>query len=870
MRIRGRVIGAVLAREISGYFRTPAGYVFITLFVFLSAVAAFWQEGFFAANLANLDQLNAFFPYLLVLFVPAIGMALWAEEKKQGTEELLLTLPASDLEIVLGKYLAGVAIYTVALVFSLSHVIVLSWLGSPDPGLMISTYFGYWLMGAALLSLAMLASLLTDNLTVAFILGAVFCGVPVFLERAGVLLSGRTQRLAERLSVVEQFRDLASGVLTPGPLVYFAAFAAAFLYLNVLLVGRKRWPGGPKAPRMRGHLPARALALGVLVAAATTLAANSRLRIDLTAEKIHSLSGETLALLHGLDRSRPVFIQAYFSPDVPRSYLAVRQGLSATLREFDAVGGEGVHVRIFETVKYSPQAREAQERYGIRPQRVSMTEESARAINEIFLGLVFNRGSEEFVIPFFDRGLPVEYELMRSIRVVARAKRRKVGILDTPAKLFGGLDFQSRAQSQDWSIVAELKKQYEVIRVSPDADYAEDLDVLVVVQPTALSQPQADRLTAYAKRGRAVLLLLDPMPGFNLDLAPNDIASDGMLLSPPPATARANIRPLLDTLGVSWPSNRIAWDNYNPHPQLKSLPKEFVFVGKGFNQKEAITAGLQEAVLLYPGVLKARGDAPFVPLLETGAESGVVRWESMVRRSMFGVTMNQNLKYNPEKDRQVLAARIQGRGREGPVNAIVIADADLMGEQFFELRRRGIEDLNFDNVTFLLNAVDTLAGDPSFITLRKRRPRHRVLEAVEARTRVYEARRREETRQAEAIADQRLAEAQARLDRAVAEVRMRADLDDQTKQIMISNLESVENRRLTVARASIEDEKQRQIENSRAEMENSIRGIQNTIKLLAVALPPIPAFLLFLLVSARKLRRERIGAAPEQLVETEA
>jgi ABC-2 type transport system permease protein len=101
-------------------------------------------------------------------------------------------------------------------------------------------------------------------------------------------------------------------------------------------------------------------------------------------------------------------------------------------------------------------------------------------------------------------------------------------------------------------------------------------------------------------------------------------------------------------------------------------------------------------------------------------------------------------------------------------------------------------------------------------------------------------------------------------------VRSRADLDEQTKQIMISNLESVENRRLTVARANIEDEKQRQIEDSRAEMESSIRGIQNTIKLLAVALPPVPAFVLFVLVSVRRLRRERIGVPSDRLVEVRA
>ena len=871
MRKLGRVIQAVAARELSGYFRTPTGYVFITLFVFLSAVAAFWQERFFAANLANLDQLNRFFPYLLVFFVPAISMGLWAEEKKQGTEELLLTLPATNGAIVLGKYAAALAIYTVALVFSLSHVLVLSWLGSPDPGLMISTYLGYWLMGAALLALGMLASLVTDNLTVAFILGAVSCAVPVFLNQAGVLMSGRAQRALERLSVVEQFRDLSTGVLTPGPLAYFVSFAAAFLYLNALLLERKRWPGGRKAPRMRLHALARALSLGVMVAAVSTLAANSRVRVDLTAEQVHSLAPETLALLGGLDPARPVFIQAFFSPDVPRSYVTVRNHLSATLREFDAVGGEGVHVKIHETVKYSPQAREAQDRYGIRPQRVSVSEESARAANEIYLGLVFTCGAEEFVIPFFDRGLPVEYELVRSMRVASRARRKKVGILDTPARLFGGLDFQSRMQAAEWSVVAELRKQYEVARVAPDSDYPDDVDALVAVQPTALPQPQLDRLAAYVRRGKPALLLLDPLPAFNLDLAPREIVPDNPLFASPPASsARSDVRGLLEALGLDWPTNRIAWDNYNPHPQLKSLPKEFVFVSKGFNQKEAASSGLQEVVMLYPGTLRPRGNGEFVPLLQTGSESGTVRWENLVRRGLFGVSISDNLAHNPDKEPQTLAARVRGSGSQGTVNAIVIADADLIGEQFFELRRRGIEELTLDNVTFVLNVVDQLAGDPSFIALRKRRPKFRTLEAVEARTRTYDAKRREETRQAEATADQRLREAQARLDRAVAEIRMRTDIDDQTKQIMIANVESVENRRLSVARTNIEDEKQRQIENSRAEMENSIRGIQNTIKLLAVALPPIPAFVMFLLVSAWKLRRERIGAAPEQMLETES
>jgi ABC-2 type transport system permease protein len=870
MSNRPQIVRAVLFRELAGYFSTPTGYVFIALFVFMSAVAAFWQERFFASNLANLDQLNAWFPYLLIFLLPSISMSLWSDEKRQGTDELLLTLPARDVEIVLGKYLAAVAIYTVSLLFSFSHVVVLMWLGSPDPGLMIATYFGYWLMGASLLAVSMLGSLMTDNLTVAFILGALFTGLFVFLNYAGAILQGGAARVLERLSVIEQFRDISAGVVTLDSVVYFMTLAAAAFYANVLLLGKRRWPSGPGKPKLAWHATARIACCFLIAASLTSLAAGARQRWDATSEKIHSLSHDTRNLLAGLDPKQPVFIHAYLSPEVPRGYLPARNNLVSILREFDAAGRDAVHTRIVETLKYTPEAREAQDRYGIRPYRVPVTEESAE-MNEIYMGVVFTCGSEEFVIPFLDKGLPVEYELMRSVRVVSRAKRRKIGILETQAKLFGGFDFQRNSRANEWSIVAELKKQYEVKPVSADADYAEDLDALIAALPHTLTQPQLDRLIAYARKSKPLLLLLDPMPAFNLELAPNEIGSQGFMPGGPSGSdgkTRTNLRPLLDVLGITWQTNRIVWDDYNPHPQLKSLPKEVIFVGKGFNPAEPVSAGLQEAVLLYAGEIKARTDARtrFAPLLESSGSGGSVRWDDLVQRSLLGgIAINPGVERKSEKTRHVLAARLSG-----PASAIVIADVDLMGEQFFELRRRGVENLYFDNVTFLLNAVDQLAGDPSFIALRKRRPRHRTLETVEARTRRYEEQRLKQTQEAEAIADARLREAQGRLDRAVREIQQRTDLDDQAKQIMISNVQSVENRRLEVARSTIEDEKQRQIEASRAEMESSIRGIQNTIKLLAVVLPPVPAFVVFLLVSARRLARERIGTPLDRLVQERA
>ena len=868
---------AVIRRELTSYFSSPTGYVFISLFVFLGAVAAFWQESFFASNLANLDALNAYFPYLLIFLVPALTMTAWAEERLHGTDELLLTLPATDLQIVLGKYASYLAIYTVALAFSLSHVVVLLVLGSPDLGLLFATYTGYWLMGAALVAVGMLASQFTSNLTVAYIAGALLCAVPVFIEHAGNIVGGSLRRLLESLSFVEQFRDFADGVIPLSGKLYFLGFAAAMLYLNVAVLGRRHWATGKEAPRLGRHFAVRGVALLVAVAGATVLVGRVGGRVDTTAERLHSLSPGTRALIDGLDSDRPVFIQAYLSPEVPRRYVQTRSNIVSMLRQFDSRGGDRIHANIVSTEKFTPESREARDRFGIRPQAVPPMYQTQGSPDEIFLGLVFSAGSEEFVIPFFDIGLPVEYELMRSVRVVADAERKKVGVLRTGVNMFGGFDFQSRQQSRSWSIVSELEKQYDVVQVPAEADYPDDIDVLVAVLPNTLQADGMDRLAAWVREGRPTLLAVDPLPAFDIESSPQQMPQSPFQQGQPQRVP-TDTKPLMDALGVDWQTDRIAWDRYNPHPTFRTLPEEVVFVGAGsgnddaFNREDPVSSGLQEVVLIYAGVLRPAEDSEagteFTPLLATGGDSGTTQWFRLVQNSIFGMQLASNLPHEPDEDLHVAAARVTSDDEENPVQAIVIADADMMGEQFFQLRRQGVGDLNFDNVTFLLNAVDSLAGDDSFIDLRKRRRRHRTLETVEARTRSYEEGRLEETRRAEQEAEEKLSAAQARLDAAVQEVQERADLDAQTKRIMISNQERIENRRLSVARSNIEDEKERLIEAARGDMEAAVRAIQNTIKMLAVALSPVPAFLLFLFVSVKRREREQIGVARDRLVET--
>ncbi|MFQ6113656.1 MAG: Gldg family protein [bacterium] len=882
LNINFKIIQALVKRDLRRYFTNPTGYVFITLFIFLSAAAAFWQERFFLNNLANLDQLNNFFPYLLLFFIPALTMGIWADEHKQSTDELLLTLPATDLEIVLGKYLAALGVYTASLVLSLiGNLTVLFWLGSPDLGLMLGNYIGYWLVGTALISVGMLASLLTANITIAFILGAIFCSFFVFIDSAALIVSASLQDFLAPLGVFGHFGDFTHGIISFSGLLYFVSVAATMLYLNIILIGRRHWPLQADGYKMWLHHTVRAVALVVSVISLNAILSRIGFRLDVTFEQLHSLSGETRTIIREIPDDRPVFIQAFISKEVPQPYVQTRANLIGVLQELDAIGGNKVEVLIHDTELYTDEARDAREKFGIMPRDVPNLESARASFSQIFMGVAFTCGAEEQVIPFFDRGLPVEYELTRSIRVVSKTNRKKIGVVTTPAKLFGGFDFQTFRSTPAWPVVDELKKQYEVVRISATDSITEELDGLLVALPSALPQEEMDNLLACIEAGTPTLLLVDPLPIVNIALSPSE--KSGANINPfmrsqgPPPKPKGNIHSLMSKLGVSWNSTQIVWDAYNPHPDLAHLPPEFVFVGKGnenpevFNQEHKASADLQELVFLFPGQIRKAANTTyqFEPLLKSGQVSGAFSYQQMVQRGFFGVQLvSRRLRHRPNSLDYTLAAHITGKSTpedstETPkqVNVIVIADLDFISQEFFDIREKAVGNLLFDNVTFFLNCMDVLVGDESFITLRNRRVKHRTLERVEEQTRKFIEQRAKEEQQAEDEAQKALAKAQQRLNEKVDEVRQRTDLDEQTKQIMARNLQEVENRRFEALKANIEAEKEAKIQSSKENMEAQIRSIQSNIKTFAVALPPIPVFVMGVVIFVRRQKREKEGAA---------
>jgi ABC-2 type transport system permease protein len=527
------VLGAIFRRDFISYFSNPTGYVFICVFVMLCSLAAFWPPDFFNNNLANLDQLSRWMPFILLVFVPAITMSTWAEERRQGTDELLLTMPATDFDVVLGKYLAALAIYTVSLLFGMFSIyLVFAYgLGQPDWGLFACTFLGYWLVGGALLSIGMVASFLTRNLTVGFVLGMLFIA-PFALAGVAdwIVKEPGTAQLISRWSVANQFSDFARGVVSLSGVSYFIILTVVMLYLCMVLIGRRHWGTGEEGDSRWAHYFGRFAALLLIAGGLNVILSNYDQRADATQERINSLSDRTRQMMKSLaddDDVKPINVEVFVSPKVPSEYASHKLDLLGTLREIQSLTDGKVQAKIYQIENFSPEAQTAEQSYGIQPQLVNAMVRGRPAREEIMMGMAITSGLDKVVVPFVDKGIPPEYELVRSIMTVAETKRKRVGVLTTGVNLFE--EFSMQGQVPQSQLITELEKQYDVVQVDPREPIVDSYDVLLAVQPSQLTPEALTNFLDYIKRGQPVAIFEDPaptplMPGAVATGAPNGAA----------------------------------------------------------------------------------------------------------------------------------------------------------------------------------------------------------------------------------------------------------------------------------------------------------------------------------------------------------
>ena len=236
----------ILDRELKGYFRTPLASIFLLVFLALSSGMTFFLGRFFERDQADLTAFFSWHPWLFLVLMPAIGMRLWAEERRSGTIELLITLPVTNTQLVVGKFLASWIFTLIALILTMPIWITVNYLGEPDNHVILISYFGSWLMAGAFLALTSCLSALTKNQVIAFIISSI-SGFVLIMAGFNLVLSAVrswspnwiTETISS-MSFLSHFSRIQMGVFDLSTLVFFISMIILCLWINIQLVQVKK------------------------------------------------------------------------------------------------------------------------------------------------------------------------------------------------------------------------------------------------------------------------------------------------------------------------------------------------------------------------------------------------------------------------------------------------------------------------------------------------------------------------------------------------------------------------------------------------------------------------------------------------------
>ncbi|MEX0613954.1 MAG: Gldg family protein, partial [Pirellulales bacterium] len=560
-----------------------------------------------------------------------------------------------------------------------------------------------------------------------------------------------------------------------------------------------------------------------------------------------------------------------------------------------------------------------------------------RKTDEIFLGAAFTSGLDRVVIPFIDKGIPVEYELVRSICTVADQERKKLGVLKTDVQLFGG--FSMQGPTDESQLVAELRKQYDVEEVDPSKPIKERYDVLLAVQPSSLTPDEMENFVAAVKAGQPTAVFEDPYPWPQLY---PDVVGTAQPKRPPggmmgmfggggPAEPKGDISQLWKLLGIEMYGDEVIWQNFNPEPKLGEIYREWIFIDEGlethgtphpFDPDDPISAGMRQVLFFWPGSFRPADNSKlaFSKLAVTGRHSGTISYQEVDMSLRGGSVLN--VRRNTTREPYIVAARVKGKitsdadlylkdigsdvekkaagepasadgkdGKDGKndgkspaaedalvgkepettdLDVVLVADIDWIAPIIFWLRERGQDpdsliDFKFQNVAFVLNILDSLAGDDRFVDLRKRTRAHRILTKIEEATEDYRQASLEEQTKFRNEGQQQIEAAQQEFRTKIAELENRKDLDPRVLAQMLERERIRLERIRDVKISALEKARNRQVKQSERELAAQIRGVQDRYKFLAVALPPILPILLAFFVFFHRRKAEQEGVDTRRL-----
>jgi ABC-type uncharacterized transport system involved in gliding motility auxiliary subunit/ABC-type transport system involved in multi-copper enzyme maturation permease subunit len=743
-----RGIYTVLHREFFGYFRSPIAYVFLVVFVLLSIGLPWFLDSFLDSDEAGLQLFFRYLPWINVLFVPAVGMRLWSEEKNSSTWELLLTLPFSTAQAVVGKFLAGWFFVGVGLLLTSPFPATVAFLGQPDWGPIIGGYAMGFLMAGAVLAICSLMSSLTQNQVIAFILGVLACvvlnltGWSVFNSALHSLPVAVADAI-NNFSFTTHFDTARQGLVRWSDVIFFIAVATGALLANVIVLERQAT-----------HAIARkviAIALvAIVVGLVNDLGARTPWQFDLTKEKFFTLSAGSRTLLRDMRTS--VQVEMYFSGSrkgVPIGLKVFAQRVEQLLRQYERSSGGHVTVRVIDPVPGSREEEEAK-RLGLASQPLGPDE-------RLYFGLAVFHGGNRRMIPLIDfrRERLLEHDVSQLVAAVQTHRLPKLAVVSS-LEVFGarGVPVDMRKiddGTAEWQFIRELRASYDMEDVHPSNEtLPADTDMLLVINPNGFDPRMIHAIDQFVLSGKPAVVIVDP---YNYKEIERD-ETDGNVIGAVYYKS-SDLPTLFPAWGVKFSSNEVIGDLAYPtevpvQENQPPIPFPLWITIPQFDDTQPVTAGFDAVLVAHSGYLEPAPGAQitFTPLLRSSTKAAPLSADKA--RDANPYLLADQIK--PTGVSYTIAAAIEGHFRtafpngkpaapEGAGTAsepdpwvlglkeskttshvIVIADADFLNDAmaYTAITRRGNAVLarpRNNNGALLANCLDYLSGSSALLAI---------------------------------------------------------------------------------------------------------------------------------------------------------
>ncbi|CAK8717331.1 ABC-2 type transport system permease protein [Candidatus Electrothrix laxa] len=422
----------IARKEFGAFFSSPVAFIFLGTFLATTLFIFFWVETFFSRNITELRALFEWMPILLIFLVAAITMRMWAEEHRAGTLEFLLTSPVRPVTLVLGKFLACLALIALALTLTLPLALTVNFLGPLDWGPVLGGYLASLFLAAAYISIGLFVSVKSENQIVSLITTSLICGLLYLIgsDTLSAFVGNKGSEILQMMGSGSRFHSITRGVIDLRDLYYYVGIMGVFLCLNIYGLEKIRWAGNPVNSNHRAWQIACGLLIANFLAANLWLSPLGELRSDMTDGDIYSISDATRSYLGQIQE--PLLIRGYFSAQTHPLLAPLVPRLRDLLEEYAIAGNNKVRVEFIDPADNPDLEQEAGQKYGIRPVPFQTSSKYQASVTNSYFDILIRYGDQFETLGFRDlievkaqgeQNLDVElrnpeYDITRAIKKV--------------------------------------------------------------------------------------------------------------------------------------------------------------------------------------------------------------------------------------------------------------------------------------------------------------------------------------------------------------------------------------------------------------------------------------------------------------------